>query len=151
MTSGSSWSSAMSVAAPLSTVPRGTATLRPVGCNIGALIIRIGFWVYYTMIIIRNPPKPILTIKAPTLGLQVFSVLDLCRYREFMGQQPGASLQTVAICRTAVCGQLVHRASYRLAMCVSILDRLSRLLRAMYTGSIAVSVSGSGADLWRST
>ena len=27
-------------------------------CNIGALIIRLGFGVYYTIIILRNPPKP---------------------------------------------------------------------------------------------
>ena len=35
--------------------------------NIGALIIRREFGVYSTMIIVRNPQKPILIIKAPTL------------------------------------------------------------------------------------
>ena len=32
---------------------------------IGALIIRIGFGVYYTITIIRNPQNPILIIKTP--------------------------------------------------------------------------------------
>ena len=32
-------------------------------------MIRIGFGVYYTIIVIRNPQNPILIIKAPTLGL----------------------------------------------------------------------------------
>ena len=36
--------------------------------NIGALIIRMGFGVYYTITRRRNPQKPILIIKAPTLG-----------------------------------------------------------------------------------
>ena len=36
--------------------------------NIGALIIRIGFGVYYTIILIRNPQNPVLIIKAPTLA-----------------------------------------------------------------------------------
>ena len=35
--------------------------------NVGALIIGIDFGVYYTIIIIRNPRKPILIIKVPTL------------------------------------------------------------------------------------
>ena len=34
--------------------------------NIGALIIRIVFGVYYTTIITRNPQNPILVIKALT-------------------------------------------------------------------------------------
>ena len=38
------------------------------GLNIGALIIRIGLGVYYTIHIIRNPQNPILIIKAPTLS-----------------------------------------------------------------------------------
>ena len=41
------------------------------GCctGIGALIIRIGFWVHYNIIIIRNPPKIVeVMIKAPILG-----------------------------------------------------------------------------------
>ena len=32
--------------------------------NIGAFRIRIGFGVYYTIIIVRNPQNPILIIKA---------------------------------------------------------------------------------------
>ena len=36
-------------------------------CNIGALIIRPGFLVYYPTIIIRNPQNPILIIQAPAL------------------------------------------------------------------------------------
>ena len=36
--------------------------------NIGTLMIRIRFGVYYTIIIIRNPQNPILTIKAPILN-----------------------------------------------------------------------------------
>ena len=35
--------------------------------KIGALMIRIGFGVYYAIIIIMNPQHPILIIKAPTL------------------------------------------------------------------------------------
>ena len=34
----------------------------PKACNTGALISRIGFGVYYTIIIIRNPQNPILII-----------------------------------------------------------------------------------------
>ena len=30
--------------------------------NVGALINRIGFWGYYTILIIRNPQNPILII-----------------------------------------------------------------------------------------
>ena len=38
------------------------------GGNIGASIIKIGFGVYYTILIIRSPPQnPILSFKAPTL------------------------------------------------------------------------------------
>ena len=43
--------------------PSKLGTLNP---NIGALIIRIGFGVYYTIIIIRSPQNPILISKAPT-------------------------------------------------------------------------------------
>ena len=32
--------------------------------NVGALMIRVGFGVYYTIFIIRNPQSPILIIKA---------------------------------------------------------------------------------------
>ena len=41
--------------------------------NIGALIIRIGFWgiLYYTYN--KEPPKPIVIIKAPTLAQAVKS------------------------------------------------------------------------------
>ena len=28
------------------------------GDTVGALMVRIGFWGYYTIIIMRNPPKP---------------------------------------------------------------------------------------------
>ena len=35
--------------------------------NIGALIIRIGFGVYSTIIITRSPQDPILIIKAPVV------------------------------------------------------------------------------------
>ena len=52
--------------------------------NIGALIVRIGFGVYPTIIIIRNPQNPILILKAPTLrnslglGIQdAFGLRDL--------------------------------------------------------------------------
>ena len=54
-------------------------------CNIGALIIRIGFGVYYTIITIRNPQNPILIIKAPTLP-----------------RMPGGSLQVVTTERPIV-------------------------------------------------
>ena len=36
--------------------------------NIGALIIGIGFGLYCTILIIKNPQNPILIIKAPILG-----------------------------------------------------------------------------------
>ena len=39
----------------------------PVWNSIGALIVRIGFGVYYTIIIIRSPQNPILIIEAPIL------------------------------------------------------------------------------------
>ena len=40
----------------------------PKGFTIGALIIRIGLRVYYTIVfIIRKPQNPILIIQAPTL------------------------------------------------------------------------------------
>ena len=35
--------------------------------NVGSLIIGIGFWGDYTIVIIRSPQHPILIIKAPTL------------------------------------------------------------------------------------
>ena len=35
--------------------------------NIGALMIRMGFGLYYTIIVMRSPQNPILIIKAPTL------------------------------------------------------------------------------------
>ena len=54
-------------------------------CNIGALIIGIGFGVYYTIITIRNPQNPILIIKAPTLP-----------------RMPGGSLQVVTTERPIV-------------------------------------------------
>ena len=39
--------------------------------NVGALIVRMGFGLYYTKIIIRNLQNPILIVKAPTLvGLE---------------------------------------------------------------------------------
>ena len=44
----------------------GTQVHKTAG-NIGAFRIRTGFGVYYTIIIARNPPNPLLIIKAPTL------------------------------------------------------------------------------------
>ena len=37
-------------------------------------MIRIGFGVYYTKIIIRKPQNPILNSKAPTLRTQYFAI-----------------------------------------------------------------------------
>ena len=35
-------------------------------CNVGALIIRIGFWGFLVIIIVKYTPNPILIIQAPT-------------------------------------------------------------------------------------
>ena len=35
--------------------------------NVGALIIRIGFWEFFNTIIVQYTPNPILMIKAPIL------------------------------------------------------------------------------------
>ena len=43
---------------------KSCSTLKLVG-NVGAVLIRMGFGVYYTLSI-RSPPDPIRIIKAPT-------------------------------------------------------------------------------------
>ena len=48
-------------------VNRIGATLLVLGCDKGALVIRIGFGVYSTTVIIRTPENPILISKAPTV------------------------------------------------------------------------------------
>ena len=61
-------------------------------------MIRIGFWVYYTITIIRDPQNPILIIKAPTLasilvpfwGLP-FGILDI----ELVKPKTGTTMETI--------------------------------------------------------
>ena len=57
--------------------------------NIGALIIRIGFGVCYTIIIIRNPQNPILIIKALHYALCIAQDAEDVAWRLRESLEPG--------------------------------------------------------------